>query len=302
MNPRRLRAYFLLIIVVIIWGIAPSVIKFALGELPPFLFLTYRFFITTVFLLPFYIGSKDKGLKLSIFPLLIFVSILGSTLNLGFLFYGTNLTTSLDSSLISATSPILVILAGILFLHERETAREKLGVLITIIGTIIIALQSFFEMGTSVTHSVVGNVMILLSNVAFVAYLIFSKKALQKNVSPFSITFWMFLVGLITTFPLAVSESGTTNLLPKIASISLSAHLSVIYMALLSGALAYILYQKAQKTIEASEASVFNYLPPIITAPVATLWLHEKLTIPYIIGSIVIALGVFLAEYKKGVK
>lgn len=82
-------------------------------------------------------------------------------------------------------------------------------------------------------------------------------------------------------------------------SVSLSAHLAVVYMALFSGALAYFLYQRAQKTIEASEASVFNYLPPIVTAPVATLWLHEKITIPYIIGSVVIAIGVFLAEWKR---
>lgn len=68
MNPARLRAYFQLLIVVVIWGIAPSVIKFALGELPPFLFLAYRFLITTVVLLPFYLAAKEKGLGLSKLP------------------------------------------------------------------------------------------------------------------------------------------------------------------------------------------------------------------------------------------
>jgi drug/metabolite transporter (DMT)-like permease len=299
MNPARLRAYFLLLIVVVIWGIAPSVIKFVLGQLPPFLFLTYRFFITTIVLLPFYLASKNKGLKASTLPLLLFVSILGSTLNLGLLFYGTNLTTSLDSSLISATAPIFVIIAGILFLNEHETSREKLGVFITIVGTLIIAFQSFFELGTVATHSILGNTIIVFSNIAFAAYLFFSKKALRKGISPFTIVFWMFFIGLITTLPLAVNESGAGGLLPKLMSINLSAQLAVIYMALVSGALAYFLYQKAQKTIEASEAAVFNYLPPIVTAPVATLWLHEKLTIPYIIGSAVIAIGVILAELKK---
>jgi drug/metabolite transporter (DMT)-like permease len=299
MNPARLRAYLLLLAVVVIWGIAPSVIKFALGELPPFLFLAYRFFITTLVLLPFYLASKNKGFAWSDLILVIIVSLLGSTLNLGLLFYGTNLTTSLDSSLISATSPILVIIAGVMFLGDRVTRREKFGVFITILGTIIIAFQSFFEFGTPVEHSVLGNVLIFLSNVAFAGYLILSKKALRKGISPFTITFMMFLIGLITTIPLAINESGAANLIPKLMSISLPAQLAVIYMALFSGALAYILYQKAQKSIEASEASVFNYLPPIVTAPVATLWLHEKLTIPYVIGSIVIALGVFLAEWKK---
>ena len=299
MNPARLRAYILLLIVVVIWGIAPSVIKFALGELPPFLFLAYRFFITTIVLLPSYLASKNRGLKVSTLPFLILVSLLGSTINLGLLFFGTNLTTSLDSSLISATSPILVILAGVIFLKEHVTAREKLGIFVTIFGTTVIALQSFFESGTSATHNVLGNVIIFLSNIAFAAYLILSKKALKESVSPFTITFMMFFIGFLTTLPLALTEIKANEILPKLMSISLSAHLSVIFMALFSGALAYILYQKAQKSIEASEASLFNYLPPIITAPVATLWLHEKLTIPYIVGSVVIALGVFLAEWKK---
>lgn len=299
MNPARLRAYFQLLIVVVIWGIAPSVIKFALGELPPFLFLAYRFLITTVVLLPFYLAAKEKGLGLSKLPLILLVSILGSTLNLGLLFYGTNLTTSLDSSLISATSPILVILAGIIFLREHETAREKLGVFITILGITVIAVQSFFEIGTAATHSILGNTIIFLSNVAFASYLIMSKKALREKVSPMAITFWMFFVGFITSIPLALTEFKSSEILPKLMSVSLSAHLAVVYMALFSGALAYFLYQRAQKTIEASEASVFNYLPPIVTAPVATLWLHEKITIPYIIGSVVIAIGVFLAEWKR---
>lgn len=146
MNPARLRSYLLLLVVVVIWGIAPSVIKFALGELPPFLFLAYRFLITTVVLLPFYLGSKEKGLSLGNIPLIILVSILGSTLNLGLLFYGTNLTTSLDASLITATAPIFVALAGVWFLHEHVTGREKIGIAITLIGTMIIAIQAFLRL------------------------------------------------------------------------------------------------------------------------------------------------------------
>lgn len=108
----------------------------------------------------------------------------------------------------------------------------------------------------------------------------------------------MFLIGFLTTLPLTLYEIKPAEILPKLMSISTGAQLSVIFMSLFSGALAYFLYQKAQKTIEASEAAVFTYLTPIVTAPVATIWLHEKITLPYIIGSIVIAIGVILAEIK----
>lgn len=298
MNPARLRAYFFLLIVVVIWGIAPSVIKFALGELPPFLFLTYRFLITSVILFPFYLASKEKGLTFGNLPLILIVAVT-STLNLGLLFYGTNLTTSLDASLITATAPIFVALAGVWFLHEHVTTREKLGIVITIIGTIVIALQSFFEVGLGAERSILGNTIIFTSNIAFAAYLLLSKEALRKRVSPFTITFMMFFLGFIMMIPLTLRELPLREILPKLISISIPAQLSVLFMALFSGAVAYLLYQKAQKTIEASEAAVFTYLTPIVTAPVATVWLHEKLTTPYIVGSIIIAVGVILAELKK---
>lgn len=299
MNPARIKAYIYLLIVVVIWGVAPSVIKFGLGELPPFTFLTYRYLITIVPLLPFYLISKGKGLTRKNLPMIVLISFLGASLTLGLLFYGTNLTTSLDSSLISAMTPIVVALAGVLFLRERVTKIEKIGIGVAILGTLLITSQSLFEGTRQVGESILGNVIIFISDISFTGYLLLSKKSLREGVSPFTITFFMFLVGFITTLPLVFTEMSPSQIIPKLIGLSLPAQLSVFYMALLSGAAAYFLYQVAQKTIEASEAAIFNYLTPVVTAPVAMLWLHEKLTIPYIIGSIIIAIGVFLAEYKK---
>jgi drug/metabolite transporter (DMT)-like permease len=70
-------------------------------------------------------------------------------------------------------------------------------------------------------------------------------------------------------------------------------------MAIFSGAIAYYLYQKAQKTIETSEAAIFLYLQPIVTAPASVIWLNENITPVYIVGSAIIAVGVILAEWKK---
>jgi drug/metabolite transporter (DMT)-like permease len=70
-------------------------------------------------------------------------------------------------------------------------------------------------------------------------------------------------------------------------------------MAVLSGTIAYILWHRAQKSIEIGEVGLFAYLYPIFGIPLAVVWLNEKITIPIIIGSAIVAVGVFLAEYKK---
>ncbi len=299
MNPARLRAYFELIIAVAIWGVAASVIKFGLTDLPPFVFLSYRYLITTLILLPFFLATKEKHITFKNIGFLVLISFLGSTFNHGLLFYGTKFSTSLDSSLITATAPILVILAGFLFLKEHITHKEKIGIAVTLLGTLVIMLQSFFESGPHSSLSIFGNTLLFICNIAFAAYLILSKEIIREKVSPFTLTFMTFLVGFITTLPLTIFEMKPANLLSTIVHLNLGTQLSVFYMAILSGALAYFLYQGAQKTIEASEASVFQYLQPVATAPVAVLWLGEKITIPMVVGSILVIIGVFLAEWKK---
>lgn len=298
MNTARFRAYIYLLIVVLIWGAAPSIIKYALTELPPFLFLFYRFLITVIFLTPFYLSAKSKGINAKTLPTVLISSLLASTVTLGLLFYGTNLTTSLDSSLISATSPIVIILTGALLLKERITKREKIGIAVTFIGTLIVAVQSLFETGVDAERSILGNSLILLSNFTFAAALYFSKKDLRRGVSAFSLMYIMFLVGLFSVIPFTLKEAGGKVSWDMISSLSVGAHLSVIYMAFLSGALAYLLYQKAQKTIETSEAAVFLYLQPLVTAPFGLIWLKEHITPPFLLGAIVIAIGVVLAEFK----
>lgn len=301
MNPYRLRAYIYLIIVELIWGIASCVIKFTLKELPPFSFLAYRFFLSALVLVPILIASNKKLPRYDkSFWLLILAGFLATTVNLGLLFWGLSLTTVLDESLISITAPILIIIAGAIYLREHVTKKEKLGVAITLAGALTIIIQPLLESKILATDNILGNLLIFLSALSWVAYVIISKKALKEKVHPLVITVISFVVGLITIIPLALWEAGSpVKFASSITSLSLNGHLGVIYMALVSGALGYFLFSLGQKTIEASEATVFSYLKPLFAVPLAIIWLGEKITLPFVVGSIIITIGVAIAEIKR---
>lgn len=70
-------------------------------------------------------------------------------------------------------------------------------------------------------------------------------------------------------------------------------------MALLSGNLAYYLFVRAERTLKVTEAVLFNYLQPVVTIPLAIFWLKEELSVHFIIGAMVIAIGLFIVEFKK---
>lgn len=290
--PARIRAYIFLLIAVAIWGFAGPVIKFTLDYFDPVVFLTYRFLLTSLILIPLlFILEPHFWLKLAHFSpkdwfYLIICGLTGTSLQLLLLFWGFRLTTAIDASLLSSASPILSTLAAWWFLKDHITRREKIGIAIAFIGSIVIVFQPF-------SGSLAGNFLVVAADVVWVAYLILSKKLLRHQLSPLFITTSNFFIGFVSMFILFVL---TMNYQP--ITHNYYAHAGVIYMAVFSGALAYFLFQRAQKSIETSEANVFTYLMPVFATPLAYFWLHEPITLPFIIGAAVIAAGVIVSEIK----
>jgi drug/metabolite transporter (DMT)-like permease len=298
MNPHRLRAYFLLIIVSIIWALAGPIIKYTLGVLPPIVFLTYRFAISSIFgsLTLIFTGVHlPKNPKLW-FHILIY-SFFTSTLTLGLLFLGLEKTTVIDMSLISITGPLLITIAGVIFLKEHVTKREKIGLLIALGGMSITVIEPIIAGNGFSKFS--GNFLIVLYLLANTVSIVYLKILLRQNVKPYVLTNISFIIGFISLLPIISFKYGFSTAFQDIRNLDLSYHIAVFFMAILSGNIAYTLSNKAHKTIEVGEASLFSYLYPILSIPLAVFWLKEKLTVIFIIGSIIILCGVFVAEFKK---
>lgn len=291
----RLKAYILLLIVAFIWGVAGPVIKFTLGGFPPLLFLTYRFGLSTLaaIILFIFLGfhfPKDKKTRAE----LILYGFITSTVTLGFLFFGQEKTTALDATLITLINPLLISLAGVRFLKEDITLKEKTGMAIAFLGTILTMIEPFLQNDHSLTRFS-GNILVFISLLAAVWGAILAKRLLRAEVSPLTLTSTSFIVGFLTLAPFAILKYSISS----VTSVAFPYHLGVIFMALVSGSLAYFLANKAQKTIEISEAAVFSYLYPIFAAPLAVVWLGEKITPIFIVGAVIIAFGVVIAETKK---
>lgn len=295
----RTKSYILFLIVALIWGIAGPVIKYTLSGFSPLVFLTYRFFIATVFAIPifFFTGfslPKDKNTLL----LVILYSFLTSTVALGLLFLGYEKTTALYGSLISAAGPIMVAVAGVWFLQEKVTRREMVGIGIAFAGTIVTVVGPILQNGDGGT-GLTGNLLVFASLIVCVATAVIGKILLRREISPIALTNLSFVVGFLTILPVTLFFYRPFEIWNLVIGTSPAYHAGVLYMALLSGTVAYWLWHKAQKTIEIGEGGLFAYLYPVIGAPLAVFWLGEKITMPFIIGAAVITIGVIIAEYKK---
>lgn len=281
----------MLLAVSVIWGVASPVIKFTLDGFPAAVFLTYRFGISTILaIIIFAINGIHLPKDPKLILLIILYGFLNSVVSLGFLFFGMEDTTVIEAGLITMVEPLLISTAGVYFLHEHVTTREKIGMGIAILGTALTIIGPLHF---------TGNLMVFGYVISTLVTTLIIKKLMKKDVNPMTMTNISFIIGFICFAIFVLRSNSLFGIWHLIFSIPPAYHAGVLYMAVISGTLAFWLFNKAQKSIEIGEASLFAYLYPVFSLPLAVAWLGEKIMPVHIVGGVIIIIGVVIAEIKK---
>lgn len=292
--PKRTKAYLALLTTTLIWGAAFPIIKPSLDHISPFQFLYLRYLIAaplTVPILVYYLKKLKPSFKS--LKKIVLLEFFGAPFALSILYLGLNQTSALEASLIAASSPIITTLGGIIFLGEKEEKREWLGLSISFLGTLILVFEPIFR-GQSLlaTFSLSGNLILLGYNFLAAAYYLTAKKHYHK-LPKFFVTSVSYFLSLISfALFLKLTRTPTPLSLLTIPSVAIAC----FYMAIPGSIIALTTRIYGQDLIEASEASLFQYLQGVVAIPIAFLLLSEIPTLGQVIAMIIISLGVFLAE------
>lgn len=308
---KRLQSYFFLLINTLVWGAALIMVKPALDYTTPFRYLFYRYLIASVAAIPIIIfllkSLPQKEIKKVKIHKVILLEMLGSGLALSALYSGLKYTSALEANLLTTTVPIFVVLGGILLLKEKQEKNEWTGLIIAFIGTLILTLAPIFTLNGQFTQfSIWGNLLILIHNIINLFYFPLTKKT-YKGAPKLLISSIGFFVSLVFFIPIVLLEMGTPNIfeLIRITTAELQ-NISVLwaafYMAIFGSVIGLTAYIKGQEGIEASEASLFWYLQPLVYIPLGYILLHEKINTVQVISLIVIFIGVFIAEKRSSRK
>jgi len=286
------KAFLALIVTNIIWGAAAPIFKVSLTNIPPFTLAFWRFLLGALILLAFLrkkakIPTKSrKDLKL-----LVWYALSGITVNIMFFFWGLRLTQSINAPLIASGAPILTFFLAIMFLGEHFKLKKFTGMILGTIGILLIIVEPIFENG--IGGSPVGNIFLVIATLAAVIQTIIGKQALPR-FEPFAFTFWAFIIGAASFFPLALYEYGT---IPQLYQhLNINGFMGIVYGAIFASAAGYSLYAWGLSKIQASDASLFTYIDPIVGALLSVFVLKEQITPYYLAGGVLIFGGIFIAE------
>jgi drug/metabolite transporter (DMT)-like permease len=287
----------------IAWGAALPLVKPVFSVTTPFFFLLERFLLAGLLTLPVLIWYLYKQPQLrSHLPQIIGLEIIGTTIALALLYTGLSQTSALEASLLTSTTPLFTTLGGIWFLHEKQERHEWFGLMLAFIGTILLVAEPLMaESWSSAPFSFTGNFLIFLQNIAIATYYLLAKRW-YKNTPKFfatSVSFWVGVMsfGLLSWLEVGSSWTALSAALLRDAS-SPAVWMGVIYMATFGSILGLTAYIKGQDGMEASEASLFTYLQPLVAIPLAWILLGEQVNIFIVISLLLIFAGVSVAEIR----
>jgi drug/metabolite transporter (DMT)-like permease len=291
----RTKACLALLLNALIWGAALPLIKKGYSEITPMTFLFYRYLTACIASIPLIIIYwKKVKCNLKDLPLLFAIGFFSTVIAHTILYIGLDKTSAVESSILTSLIPVFITAGAAIFLKEKITKTEKVGTSVALIGSLFIILVPFIQNhGQIKTNHSLGNFCILLYNFIWMLSVIWMKKV-AKKFHPFTIAYSSFFISLIGFSFLAYYENQSflnTNYFTKPEALT-----AIFYMGTLGSVAALFLYQYGQSKIEASEASVFTHLQTLFSVPLAAILLKEKITLPFIIGSCIIIIGIFIAE------
>lgn len=290
--PSETLLYTLVGVMVFFWSLNYVVGKVALREFPPLLLGGLRTAVAGTLILPVYLWEAYRSpgqpsWKWKDVPLLLGLGVVGVAMNQVFFILGLSRTTVAHAAILVGLGPILVLLTAAALRMERITPGKVLGMAVALAG--VAALQ--WSPAESGGPSVLGNLFIFLSSVAFAVFTVAGKRITGYH-GTITVSTFAYAGGALVLAPMTLWLSAGFSY----AQVSAAGWASLLYMAAFPSVLCYLIYYWALTHISASRVSAFCYLQPPVATLLAVVLLGEALTLPLMAGGALVFAGVYVTE------
>ncbi|MNQ53281.1 putative inner membrane transporter YedA [compost metagenome] len=285
---------FALAAVGIIWGTTFLGIRVAVETIPPWFVTSIRQGLAGLIMMIILLFKKElkwigwENLKHQLVPSILMIVIAN-----GFTTVAEQTVPSGLASVISAMSPILIFLGSILFKLQKPSLKGFVGVIIGFSGVVFIfkdGLGSFLDADYRIGMMFMG-----FAITAWAGGTIYTKLHGNKSKNIVLNLFYQFTMASCIQIVLAFIFSPTID----VNLWSSKSILAALYLSIFGSVIAFFSYNYALKHVTPVQVSILAYINTIIAVFFGWLILDEKITIDFIIATILIILGVFIINYKK---
>jgi drug/metabolite transporter (DMT)-like permease len=291
-----------------IWGGMYVVSKYVLAFLPPLTLVGLRLAIAAVVLSGLAAGSRAGLAPRSGLPRLLLCGVVGFGISLTAQFAGTRLSTAHDGALITSATPAFIALFAGWLLKERVTPWRWLAMAVATAGVIVVATDQLPDPAAALPsagappatvprdagEAPLGNALLFVAAVTWALYTVLAKASMERD-SPLIVTTYATYGGLLCVLP-AVPLEWAALAPPDWGALPALAWWGMLYLGVVSTAVAFYLWNRAFETLDASLASLFFFAQPVVGSLLGWLLLDEHLSPRFFAGAAAIVAGVLLSS------
>ena len=292
MKNQNVLAWFLLLLIALIWGSSPIMIKKALVQLGPFEIGALRLSLASLVLMPFLLKSLNEIKKKDYF--ILFISgIVGNVIPYFLYPIAQTQIDSATSGVLTSLTPFFALIIGVIFYKLKATKNNIIGLCIGFLGTSILILFSNSSEGFSADLYglfVVAATLLYGINLNLVKYHL-------KHLKPITITAFSIVSILpITLYILFAHTEFPSHL--KLVNEYLLEFGYVFVLGVLGTSIATLIFYNLIKIKDTVFASMVTYLMPIVAIGFGVLD-GEKINLIQLFGMLLVLLGVFINSKKN---
>lgn len=286
---KKFWVFFSVILAMVFWGITFVAFKFANESLEPIAIVFIRLIISIPFLFGFaWLAGRMMKIQREDYKWFLLLAIAEPFVYFIGEAFGLSMVSSTLGAILISTIPLFVPIAAYIFLKERLSLTNIIGLFVSFGGVIMVVLASDGKFSGNLK----GILLMFIAVLAAVAYTILAKKLVHKY-NGIIITAWQSTLGAIMFLPFfLIFEVNRID----IGSILPGSILAVLFLGIFGSGICFILFTVGIRELGATKANVFANLVPVVTAIVAFFLLKESMPVMKIFGVLIVLVGLLLSQ------
>ena len=293
MSDRRVTAYFAFAALALIWGASFLLIKLGVRDMGPTVLVLVRS-ASGAITLAVLMSLMRRPLfgadwKTRLLPFVI-MAVINALLPWAAIAWGEERISSGLASILNSTATLwTAILIFWVVPAERPTPLNYLGVVIGIAGVVVLVLPGIAAHG--LTGSALGVLAVLVAAFSYALAALFQRTRL-RGMGVYEQSFGQVFATALLAIPIAAPSFSQFHF----HWLSFTA---VVALGVFGTGVAYLLFYFVMNTLGAVRATAVTLVVPITAVFWGVVLLHESLTIPTVVGMVVILSGIVLTNLRR---
>lgn len=294
-RPMSATEWAMLITLSMLWGGSFFFIGIAVLEVPPLTIVLARVAIAAV-VLNLYLAAIGQTLPASgaAWRAFAIMGLLNNVIPFSLIVWGQSHIPSGLASILNATTPLFtIVVAHFMTQDEKATGTRLIGVVVGFIGVAVMvggaALSAFGV-------AVLAQIAVLLATVSYAFSAVFGRRFRTLSLTPVQTAAGMVSASSLILLPVVLVVDQPFSLpIP-----STGALLAILALAVMSTALAYILFFRILSTAGATNLLLVTFLIPVSAIGLGVMLLGESLLPKHFAGMALIGIGFAILDGRPG--